>query len=158
MVSIILIVAGAIGLSSLFQGTGLLEPLIRNVTRSVSSKGALILKTGLMSGALTAISDQSIAVIMPGKMLKEKFRELGSSDAILVRTIADTGTIIAPLIPWNVNALFILLTTGVTTLAYGPYAVLCYLSPLVTGVFAAVEMIQYKAPENAMFSETDGMN
>lgn len=136
MVSVLLIVAGAISLSSMFQETALIEPIIRRITSRINSKKVLIVKTGFISMGLTAISDQSVGIILPGKLLGEKYRVLGIESTTLVRTIADTGIIIAPLIPWNANALFIFITTSIPTVAYAPYAVLCYLSPIVTFIFA----------------------
>lgn len=136
MISILLIIAGAISLSSLFQETGLIIPIIRRITQKIKLREELILKTGLISGVLTAISDQSVGIILPGKLLSAKYRELEMENTTLTRTIADTGTIIAPLIPWNANSLFIFTITGISTMEYAPYTVLCYLSPLITFIFA----------------------
>jgi NhaC family Na+:H+ antiporter len=136
MVSIILIIAGAISLSSMFQETGLIVPIIKRITLRIKSHEELILKTGFISSALTAISDQSVGIILPGKLLRDKYRDVGIKNTTLARTIADTGTVIAPLIPWNVNSLFIVITTGIPTVAYAPYAVLCYISPMITFIFA----------------------
>ncbi|MEW9095228.1 MAG: Na+/H+ antiporter NhaC family protein [Clostridiaceae bacterium] len=132
MIPVLLIIAGAISLSSLFQETGLIIPIIERITLRIKSKEELILKTGFISSVLTAISDQSVGIILPGKLLKDKYRELGIENTTLVRTITDTGLVIAPLIPWNVNSLFIFITTGIPTAAYAPYAVLCYLLPIIT--------------------------
>ncbi|WAG67528.1 sodium:proton antiporter [Clostridium estertheticum] len=136
MVSIILIITGAISLSSIFQETGLLVPIIKRITLRIKSHEELILKTGFISSALTAISDQSVGIILPGKLLRNKYRELGIGNTTLARTITDTGTVIAPLIPWNVNSLFIFITTGIPTVSYAPYTVLCYVSPIITFIFA----------------------
>ncbi|MCB2309168.1 sodium:proton antiporter [Clostridium estertheticum] len=136
MVSIILIITGAISLSSMFQETGLLVPIIKRITLRIKSHEELILKTGFISSALTAISDQSVGIILPGKLLREKYRELGIDNTTLARTITDTGTVIAPLIPWNANSLFIFIITGIPTVSYAPYTVLCYVSPIITFIFA----------------------
>ncbi|MBW9173866.1 sodium:proton antiporter [Clostridium estertheticum] len=136
MVSIILIITGAISLSSMFQETGLLVPIIKRITLRIKSHEELILKTGFISSALTAISDQSVGIILPGKLLRDKYRELGIDNTTLARTITDTGTVIAPLIPWNANSLFIFIITGIPTVSYAPYTVLCYVSPIITFIFA----------------------
>ncbi|MCB2342893.1 Na+/H+ antiporter NhaC family protein [Clostridium estertheticum] len=136
MVSIILIITGAISLSSMFQETGLLVPIIKRITLRIKSHEELILKTGFISIALTAISDQSVGIILPGKLLRDKYRELGIDNTTLARTITDTGTVIAPLIPWNANSLFIFIITGIPTVSYAPYTVLCYVSPIITFIFA----------------------
>ncbi|WP_315115446.1 Na+/H+ antiporter NhaC family protein [uncultured Clostridium sp.] len=135
MISVLLIIAGAISLSSLFQETGLIIPIIKRITLKIKSKEELILKTGFISSVLTAISDQSVSIILPGKLLKDKYSELEIENTTLARTITDTGMVIAPLIPWNVNSLFIFITTGIPTAAYAPYAVLCYLLPIITFIF-----------------------
>lgn len=144
MVSILLIITGAISLSSMFQETGLLIPIIEKITSKINSKEELILKTGLISTSLTAISDQSVGVIIPGKLLRNKYRELGIENTILARTITDTCGVIAPLIPWNVNSLFILTATGIPTMTYAPYAVLCYLLPMLTFIFPYVDKLKSK--------------
>jgi len=51
--------------------------------------------------------------------------------SILARTVADTGTIVAPLMPWNVNAIIIHSIIGVSAIQYAPFAVLCFLNPMV---------------------------
>lgn len=136
MISVVLIMAGAVSLSSIFQETALIIPIIRKITQKIKLRKELILRTGLLSGVLTAISDQSVGIILPGKLLRDKYKELEIENTTLSRTIADTGIIIAPIIPWNANSLFIFTTTGISTLEYAPYAVLCYLSPLITFIFA----------------------
>ncbi|MDD3223605.1 MAG: Na+/H+ antiporter NhaC family protein [Clostridium sp.] len=134
MISILLIIAGAIALSSILQKTGLITPIIIKTTEKIKSNEELILKTGLISSLLTAISDQSVGIILPGKVLGTKYKQLGLKNSTLSRTISDTGTIIAPLIPWNVNSLFIFTTTGIAATQYAPYAILCYISPIITFV------------------------
>ncbi len=133
MIEVVLIIVEAIALSSLWEATGIIKPIINNVIEKVNSKGDLILKTGLISSLLTIITcDQSVGIILPGRLLKDKYNELNVNNTILARTISDTGTIIAPLIPWNVNVLFISAITGVYTINYIPYAILCYIFPLFT--------------------------
>lgn len=133
MIEVILIVMGAIALSSLFEGTGIIKPVIDNVMSNVKTKGNLIFKTGMISGMLTVITcDQTVGIVIPGRLLKDKYHELDVDNTLLARTISDTGTIIAPLMPWNVNGLIIFIITGITVLHSAPYAVLCYISPIVT--------------------------
>ena len=138
MLQVILIIAGATSMSNLFQETNILDPIIDKFTSKIKSKGELIVKTGLISSLLTLISDQSVGIILPGKLLSSKYKELDVHNSILARTIADTASSIAPLIPWNVNALFILSTTGISAAKYLAFAVLCYLSPLITIIFAYI--------------------
>lgn len=139
MVEILLIIIGAITLSSIFKGTGFIIPIVNRITSKIKSKGELILKTSIISSLLTLACDQSVGVILPGELLKDKYKELRIDNSALARTISDTGIIIAPLIPWNVNSLFILIITGVPTIYYAPYAILCYIMPVFTVFLGWIE-------------------
>lgn len=135
MFEVLLIVVGAISLSSILEGTGLINYITNKVISKINSKGELIIKTGLISGILTIVTcDQTMGIILPGRLLKNKYVELELSENVLARTISDTGTIIAPLMPWNVNSLLIGLVAG-TKVFYSPFAVLCYISPLITLIY-----------------------
>lgn len=137
MLEVILIVIGAISLSNILQGTGVIDYLTKDTISKIKSKKELIIKTGIISSILTVITcDQTIGIVLPSKLLIEKYEELEVDAVILARTISDTGTIIAPLMSWNVNSLLITLVTGVSCLAYAPFAILCFLAPLTTILFA----------------------
>lgn len=133
MLEVILVIIGAIALSSLFEGTNMIRPIISSFIDRVNNRGDLILRTAFLSSILTIVTcDQTVGILLLGKMLKEKFNKLELNSYILARTITDSGTVIAPLIPWNSNSIIILAITGVSALEYGPYAVLCFLSPIAT--------------------------
>jgi NhaC family Na+:H+ antiporter len=133
MIEVVLIVMGAVSLTGLFEKTGMILPLIEKLTKDVRTKTQLIFKTALISSFLTVITcDQTAGILLPGRLLQDKYNELGIDTTLLARTISDTGTIIAPLMLWNINALILKSLTGISASAYAPYAVLCYLSPIIT--------------------------
>ncbi|MBU3145783.1 Na+/H+ antiporter NhaC family protein [Clostridium sp. CF012] len=133
MVEVVLIVMGAVSLTSLFEKTGMIAPLIEKLTSGVRTKRQLIFKTALISSFLTIITcDQTVGILLPGRLLQDKYNELGVDTTLLARTISDTGTIIAPLMVWNINALILKSLTGISATSYAPFAVLCYLSPIIT--------------------------
>lgn len=133
MINVVLIVMGAVSLTSLFEKTGMITPLIEKITSGVRTKRQLILKTALISSFLTIITcDQTVGILLPGKLLQNKYNELDVDTALLARTISDTGTIIAPLMIWNINGLILYSLTGISAISYAPFAILCYLSPVVT--------------------------
>lgn len=132
MLEVLLIVMGAIALSSLLEGTGLIDIVMSKVINATNDRGSLIINTGLISSTLTVVTcDQTMGIVLPGRLMRHKYDDMQLGREILARTISDTGTIIAPLMPWNVNALIITVIVG-TTVAYQQYAVLCYISPIVT--------------------------
>jgi len=133
MLEVLLIVAGAVALSSLLEGTNIINPIIEKLLDNVKNKFSLILRTSLFSSFLTVVTcDQTAGIILLGRLLQKKYEGLKVDRQKLARTISDTGTTIAPLIPWNVNSIIILAITGVTTIKYAPFAVLCYITPVVT--------------------------
>lgn len=133
MVEVVLIVMGAVALASLLEGSGLINFLTRNLIENIKTKKELIFKTGFISSLMTIVTcDQTMGVILPGKLLKKKYRELKICESVLVRTVSDTGTVIAPLMPWNINALIIGIVAGISAVKYAPFAVLCYVAPLIT--------------------------
>jgi len=143
MIEVVLIVMGAVSLTSLLEKSGMILPLIDKLTLRVRTKKQLIFKTSLISSLLTIITcDQTVGILLPGRLLQNKYNELGVDTAILARTISDTGTIIAPLMAWNINAIILKSLTGISATSYAPFAILCYLAPIITII------VSYRLKEN----------
>ena len=139
MIEVILIVLGGVILVKLFQYSNILMPIMDKLMSGVKSKIGLIFRTGLMSILLTAVTcDQTVGIILPGNILQEKYKEFKLDLTVLARTISDTGVIIAPLMPWNVNSFIIRPIVGISTTSYSPYSVLCYICPIVTLIAAYI--------------------
>lgn len=133
LVEVLFIVLGSVTLSSLFQGTQLLKPVIKALYKESDGKLSLIAKTGLLSILFVTITfDQTVGIIIPANIASRRFDRLGLKRSLLARTISDTGTIIAPLQPWNVNSIIIYGVTGISAFSYAPYAVLCFINPIIT--------------------------
>jgi len=142
MLEVVFIIMGSVALSGIFERANLLKPLIDNLFKKEDNRFALIAKTGLLSGLLTTTTcDQTAGIIIPVKVTMEKFDDMHIDRATLARTVADTGTVIAPLMPWNVNAVIINSIIGVSALQYAPFAVLCFINPL---MMIFVEFIRTK--------------
>lgn len=131
MLEVIFIIMTVLAISYIFEYTGVTEVLTKGLMKELDSVPKLYFRTGLLSLLMTSVTcDQSMGIIMPAKIFKPYFERFKKEPAILAQIIADTGIIIAPLEFWNVNALIITALTGVHALQYGPYTVLCYLTPL----------------------------
>jgi len=80
-------------------------------------------------------SDQYLAIVVPGRMFADTFRERGLMPENLSRTLEDSGTVTSVLIPWNTCGAAQSSVLGVATMAYAP----CFfniISPLMTITFA----------------------
>jgi len=137
MMEVVLVVMGGIAISKIYEGCGWIAPIINRVKSG--SRRELILKTGLLSVGLNALTcDQTVGILIPGKHLGEVYNQHGMTKEELGVVIANSGTALAPLMPWNVNAIIIYTITGVSAISYGKFAFLNWLAfPMVlflTGV------------------------
>jgi NhaC family Na+:H+ antiporter len=62
---------------------------------------------------------------------RERFIKARLEPYVESASIAGSGSIFSPLIPWNVHGAFVAGTLGIGVLAYAPYAVLLWLTPVV---------------------------
>jgi len=125
------IVAMAVVYNELLARTGITETLLTHLAGGIRTASGLKRRMGIFSMGLTSLTcDQTVGILLPLEALKP-FQKAGrvqaAESAVLV---ADTGTLIAPLEFWNVNALVIMALTGVPAWQYGPWAIFCWLSPL----------------------------
>ncbi len=84
---------------------------------------------------LTA-SDQYIAIVVPGKMFTQAYKDKGLDPVNLSRTLEDTGTVTSALIPWNTCGAYQSKVLGVGAEHYFIYAMFNWLSPIMTLIFA----------------------
>ncbi|NLM42741.1 MAG: sodium:proton antiporter [Clostridiales bacterium] len=152
MVEVVLIVMGSITLSSMLGEANMIKPITDTLFKRGDKVPILIAKTGILSTILNVITcDQTVGILVPAKFVAERFDDWGLDRSILARTISDTGTIIAPLMFWNVNAIIIYGITEISAISYAPYGVLCYVCPLVTvisSLFLAKSIAKVPSREN----------
>ncbi|NLL37670.1 MAG: Na+/H+ antiporter NhaC [Fretibacterium sp.] len=111
----------------------LLEALLERV-KTVFGLVASVLASCFIANVF--LSDQYLAIIVPGRMFRRAFddqtwngRKLAPT--MLSRSLEDSGTMTSVLVPWNTCGVYISTVLGVPTLAYLPYCFLNYLNPLV---------------------------
>lgn len=110
---------------------GTLKTILNRLNKYIKTRFGLILSTyGSVIGVGTLIGDVYTTLVLPARLMKEKYEELGYNKMILTRSIEDCGTLLSPLIPWNMGGSFVAATLGVSTLLYAPFAFACWLSPL----------------------------
>ncbi|WP_367104118.1 Na+/H+ antiporter NhaC [uncultured Psychrobacter sp.] len=110
---------------------GTLKAIMVKINKVVKSRLSLILTTyASVLGVGTLIGDVYTTLVLPGRLLKDKYKEMGYKRTTLTRSIEDSGTLLSPLIPWNMGGSFVAATLGIATLTYAPFAFACWLSPL----------------------------
>ncbi|WP_299901753.1 Na+/H+ antiporter NhaC [uncultured Aquimarina sp.] len=85
---------------------------------------------------LTA-SDQYLAIVVPGRMYAQAFKDKGLAPENLSRTLEDSGTVTSVLVPWNTCGAYQSGVLGVPVVDYFFYAIFNWLSPFTTLLFAA---------------------
>ncbi len=140
MINVVLVIILSTALNGILDGTGMIEPLINKFSKGIVSFKDLIFKTSILSMIITLITcNQTLSSIIPGQYLRGIYDKQGVSKNILARTISDTGIIIVPLIPWNVNAILVSAIMGISALKYVPFAFLCYLLPIITFIYPYIK-------------------
>ncbi|MDM5186065.1 Na+/H+ antiporter NhaC [Bacillus sp. DX4.1] len=148
-VSLILL---ALALGGLLVEVKIIEKLISKISSMVSKKGNLILMTALSSmGVNILLGEQYLSVILPGEAFKSQFEKIHVDSKNLSGILANAGAAVNPLIPWGVSGVFITGTLGVSTLHYLPFAVFCFVVPIIhiTLGFIGNSKIQSKGHKKA---------
>lgn len=103
----------------------------------VKSIGALVSATAGTSIFFNiSMSDQYLSVLLSGRMYSDSYKKYGLAPKNLSRTIEDSGTVTSALIPWNTCGAYHAGVLGIATLTYLPFAFFCIISPIMTILFA----------------------
>lgn len=85
-------------------------------------------------------SDQYLAIVVPGKMFAQAYKDKDLAPENLSRTLEDSGTVTSVLIPWNTCGAYHSGVLGVPVASYFVYAIFNYLSPFMTLFYAALNI------------------
>jgi NhaC family Na+:H+ antiporter len=123
------------------EGVGALSRLTKTLLDIASSIFGLFASTVVSCLGLNIIaSDQYLALVIPGKMFKNAYRDKGLAPENLSRTLEDAGTVTSVLIPWNTCGAYQSGVLGVNVSDYFIYAIFNWLSPFTTLIFAALRL------------------
>ncbi|UOF92088.1 hypothetical protein LSG31_07755 [Fodinisporobacter ferrooxydans] len=145
---LIIITAGA--LNGILEASGMMTRCIEGFLMNVRTKGGLLLATVILSGISGLVfCNQTLMVIIPGRMLQSKFQELQIDKIELVRTLANSGVVMAPLIPWNLHGILSTAAMGIPTMVYDRYAFFLWFLPAFTLIRGFFLTYKYKADRSA---------
>lgn len=127
MMDVTLIALCAFAFAGIAQQTGMLDVILERLLRIARTTGRLIAAT-VSSCILTALMTGSsyLSILLPGELFAPAYKQRGLAAKNLSRTTEDSGTVMVPLVPWSIAGVFMAGTLGVPTLAYAPWAVMCY--------------------------------
>jgi NhaC family Na+:H+ antiporter len=133
----ILLIICAMVFGGIMDGIGALARITKALLSIATSVFGLFASTVMSCIGLNVVaSDQYLAIVIPGKMLKQAYEDKGLAPENLSRTLEDAGTVTSVLIPWNTCGAYQSGVLGVGVGEYFIYAIFNWLSPIMTLIFA----------------------
>ena len=137
MLGTVWLIISAMIFGGVMEGTGMLRRIAESIISVVNSTGSLVASTaGTCVFFNITASDQYLAIVVPGRMYTDTYKEKGLAPENLSRTLEDSGTVTSALIPWNTCGAYHANVLGVATLAYLPFAFFNLISPFMTIFYA----------------------
>ena len=139
MMNTIWLILCAMTFGAVLQAAGMLKRITDALISGVNNVFGLIGRTvGTCIAFNVLASDQYIAIVVPGKMFNEAYKDQNLAPENLSRTLEDAGTVTSVLIPWNTCGVAQSGILGVATLAYAPYCIFNWISPLMSLLVAGL--------------------
>ena len=133
MLGTIWLILSAMIFGGVMEGAGMLKRIASAIISKVNSTGSLISSTvGTCVFFNLTASDQYLAIVVPGRMYADTYREKELAPENLSRTLEDSGTVTSVLIPWNTCGAYHSTVLGVGTFTYLPYCFFNLISPIMT--------------------------
>lgn len=138
MLGTIWLILCAMVFGGIMDAIGALARISRSLLDMAQSTFSLFASTVASCLALNVTaSDQYLAIVVPGKMFAQAYKDRDLAPENLSRTLEDSGTVTSVLVPWNTCGAYQSGVLGVSVLEYFAYAIFNYLSPFMTLLFAA---------------------
>ncbi|MBN4074343.1 MAG: Na+/H+ antiporter NhaC [Alkaliphilus sp.] len=129
----------ALSFGGVLKATGLLDAIGKTVLKFATNTGSLVLSTVLTCIATNAFTaDQYIAIVVPGEMFKDAYKERGINANVLSRVLESSATMTSSFFFWNTCGAFMMATLGVSPWLYVPFAFVNWLSPIIEVIYAYV--------------------
>ena len=139
MLGTVWLVLSAMAFGGAMEAAGFLSTITSAIVSLARGTASLITSTLVACGVLNiTASDQYLAIVVPGRMFNDVYRERGLAPENLSRTLEDSGTVTSVLVPWNTCGAYQSSVLGVATGEYFMYAFFNLISPLMTLVYAWV--------------------
>ena len=119
-------------MGAVITSTGILDVLAKNVLlKFIKNRTILIIVTLIycyIVNFLTA-GGQTVSIIVTEQTFESTFEDMNINRKVLSRTLEDSGTLSAPIVPWGVATIYVMGVLGCST-AYIPYAWFIFIVPI----------------------------
>lgn len=141
MLGTIWLIICAMVFGGIMDAIGALARISRSLLHLFDSVFGLFASTVISCLAINVTaSDQYLALVVPGKMYAQAYKDKNLAPENLSRTLEDSGTVTSALVPWNTCGAYQSSTLGVDVTDYFLYAIFNWLSPFMTLIFAAFKI------------------
>ncbi|MCR5244934.1 MAG: sodium:proton antiporter, partial [Bacteroidales bacterium] len=149
MVNTVWIIISVMLFGGCLSACGMVERITAAIISRVHRNGGLVASTVLSCIFCNlTLSDQFMAILLPGNMFRDAYRRFGLAPEVLSRTLEDSGTVSSVLVPWNTCAVVQSSVLGVATMVYFPFAIFCFITPLIAIFYAAFNIKIHKLPQH----------
>ncbi len=158
MLGTVWIVFSAMMFGGVMEKCGMLKRIAEAVISFVNSAGSLVAATaGTCVFFNITASDQYLAIVVPGRMYTDTYKEMDLAPENLSRTLEDSGTVTSVLVPWNTCGAYHAGVLGVPTLTFLPFAFFNLISPFMTMfyAFAKIKIRTLKEAKGEAITESD---
>lgn len=127
----------AMTFGGILEYSGMLKSLLQVILKFAKSTGSLVTST-IAACIFTngTCSEQYISIVVPARMFSNAYRQRGLHSKNLSRALEDGGTLTSVFFPWNTCGVFIFATLGVSAFEYAPYAILNFIVPIISIIYA----------------------
>lgn len=133
--TVALLIASAV-FGSPLRTSGIVDILLNKIlVVAKTAKAMMVSVFFLHSLFFTITGSYYVTYSVLGPMVKDLFDSYGLKRVNLSRILLDTGTGLAPIVPWSVTGVFIATTLGVNTVDFIIYAPVTYLSIVISLIY-----------------------
>jgi Na+:H+ antiporter, NhaC family len=127
----LVLVAAAFG--AVVASTGMLARIIAPVIARCKGPTSLVLTTMLSSVGLNlSTADPYTSIVLTGDMYRDEYQKQRLQPQLLSASMADSGTVVSHIIPWNLHGAVFAGTLGIATAQWAPTTFFAYVTPVVT--------------------------
>ena len=151
----LILVAAAFG--AMVDHTGMLQRVLAPLIGWAKTSGRLIAASAVTSIGLNATTaDPYMSIILGASTYRQQFMRSRLKPYAESASIAGSGSIFSPLIPWNVHGAFVAGTLGIAVLEFAQYAVLLWITPIFLIAFGLRKFSRDQLPPEQTAQATYG--
>jgi NhaC family Na+:H+ antiporter len=133
--------------------SGVFRVFVQGMFKIIKRPQELVVGTMVYCYALLLMSgNQVLPIVLGGPTFGDAYKEKDLNSKVLSRTLEDTTTIAAPLVPWSTASVFACSVMGVTT-AYIPYAFFGFFVPIFTLICCYTGFGMFRADGTPMWGK-----